>query len=103
MRYTSTRDESINVRFEEAISSGYAPGGGLFVPLVKDGLSSKIMDLEKWKDIEEYSDLAFEILRMFVDSSEICDEDLKDICSRSYDGFDVSEFIAFVFAFPGEC
>ena len=92
MRYTSTRGRHINVSFEEAISSGYAPDGGLFVPVDAFNNQKKLIDhqvLEKWRSLK-YLDLAYEVIRNFIDVEEICDDDLRRICALSFEEFDVS-------------
>lgn len=82
MKYTSTRDSSIGVTFEEALCTGYAPGGGLFVP--KD-FPTRISErtLEEWKDLKFYQ-LAQEVIRKFISSDEISDKELERICLQSF-------------------
>ena len=40
----------------------------------------------KWKDLS-YADLAFNIFRLYISTSEIPDDDLKGIVDRSYSSF----------------
>lgn len=85
MHYTSTRDNSISYTFEEALTSGYSPDGGLFVPKIKELPKP---DLEKLSQIELYSDFAYELLRLFISESEIGNDDLLHIMKESFEYFD---------------
>ena len=93
MKFISTRrrdgsDEEYS--FEEALLSGYAPDGGLFVPSTIPRITANRMhDLSQLS----YPRLAYEILRMFVPSDEVGDEDLKCIVAQSYDEFDDRCFV----------
>ena len=87
MRYTSTRNRTLSFSFEEALCSGYAPDGGLFVPsnLPKIDAATK---LKLWSKLP-YSTLASNIIRMFISPDEISDSDLERICIKSFtDGFE---------------
>jgi threonine synthase len=88
MKYTSTRDASIVASFEEVICSGYAPDGGLYVPLRIPTFS--LDDLKHWADLG-YVDLAFEIFRRFISEEEISDEKLREICDAAFVGFKNSD------------
>lgn len=81
MKYKSTRSSSISCSFEEAICSGYAPDGGLFVPSMLPKIDSQM--LENWSSLT-YPDLAWNVMRMFISSEEISDEELKQICHKSF-------------------
>lgn len=65
---------------------GLASDGGLFIPeaipLPKNW--------ESWKDLS-FSQLAFEILSLYISQSEIPSADLKDIIDRSYSTFRAPE------------
>ncbi len=67
--------------FEEAICSGYAPDGGLFVPSTLPKIDSAM--LENWSSLS-YPDLAWNVMRMFISQEEISDEELKKICHDSF-------------------
>mmetsp|Transcript_2637 Transcript_2637/g.4909 ORF Transcript_2637/g.4909 Transcript_2637/m.4909 type:complete len:533 (-) Transcript_2637:61-1659(-) len=83
MRYTSTRDSSLSFSFEEALCSGYAPDGGLFVPTSLPKIEASI--LKDWYEQSScYSELAATILRLFISRDEISDEDLFEICHKSF-------------------
>ena len=100
MKYVSTRDHNpspTKFSFEEALCSGYAPDGGLFVPYLISSLNDndndntddvvcQPIDLScDWKGlskIESYSELMCTILSKFV-TPDIPIEDLKEICNNS--------------------
>jgi threonine synthase len=86
MRYTSTRDPTLNVSFEQALTSGYAPDGGLFVPAgdVKGLLDGQT--LRSWQALD-YPALMYQVLRRFIDVTEVPDEELRCICRAALDGF----------------
>ncbi|CAB9510197.1 Threonine synthase-like 2 [Seminavis robusta] len=84
MKYTSTRDASIVCSFEEAICSGYAPDGGLFVPASLPHVDAGT--LESWSGLT-YPQLAFAVLRLFIASEEIDNDALEAICHASLRGF----------------
>lgn len=86
MKYTSTRNNSKNIcyTFEDALCSGYAPDGGLFVPINLPKITTD--NLNKWKNYK-YNELMYIILRLFIDESEIPNEDLKLICNNSLNNF----------------
>jgi threonine synthase len=98
MKYASTRRNNVDgggsdsdgapisfVSFQEAICSGYAPDGGLYVPETLPTLSKK--DLKEWSRLS-YPDLSFEILRLFISPKEVADEVLRGICATTLDGFE---------------
>jgi threonine synthase len=85
MRYTSTRNPTLNVSFEEALTSGYAPDGGLFVPRGDlPQLDGRL--LRSWQTLT-YAMLLQAVLRLFIDMEEVSDEELKLICQESLQGF----------------
>lgn len=93
MKYTSTRNASQVYTFEEALFSGYAPDGGLFVPVqLPDFFSSvsKTVLLKEWANLG-YQDLATEILHPFIGPDEISKQDLGELLERALSGFDVSD------------
>jgi threonine synthase len=95
MRYTSTRDRSIDVSFETALISGYAPDGGLFVPVELPRLvtySNKEEDcfLQEYAHLS-YPELMQTILRRFIDPVEVSDEELVEVCQLALQGFDDPE------------
>lgn len=88
MLYTSTRDSTLSCSFEEAICSGYAPDGGLYVPKTLPNINSDI--LKEWSSLA-FPQLAFQSLRMFISPDEIPNSELENICQASFvKGFDGS-------------
>ena len=83
--YRSTRaSEPQSFTFEQAVLKGLASDGGLFVPSVIPQLEPDF--LSKWKDLS-FQELAFNVLRLYISSSEIPDEDLKQLVEKSYSTF----------------
>ncbi|GAX09797.1 hypothetical protein FisN_11Lh233 [Fistulifera solaris] len=82
MRYTSTRNRTISCTFEEAICSGYAPDGGLFVPETLPAVS--VATLKEWAKLD-FAQLAQTVLRLFVSESEVSAQELSQIVT--YEGF----------------
>lgn len=85
MKYTSTRCGDVITTFEEAICSGYAPDGGLFVPATVPVFGTE--DLEKWATLG-YVDLAYEVLRRFISEEEVSNASLREICDAAFRGFE---------------
>jgi len=112
MDYVSTRDSSIFASFEGALFSGYAPGGGLYVPRSLPQLSPA--DLQSFSGLT-FPQLAFVILSKFISTDEVPEDDLRSICQKSFhDGFDEecvvpvvklcdSSFVAELFHGPTMC
>eukprot|EP00980_Cylindrotheca_fusiformis_P025465 scaffold13766_cov73-Cylindrotheca_fusiformis.AAC.1 len=95
MKYTSTRDASKKLyTFEDALCSGYAPDGGLFVPqdLPSDKIINSTTVLKEWATLN-YVDLATQILRLFLSLEEISTVELKTIVAASLSSFDVSSVV----------
>ncbi|KAM3066060.1 threonine synthase [Clarireedia jacksonii] len=87
-RYLSTRGGSYGLSFEEVVLKGLAADGGLFIP---EEIPSLPQDWQtRWKDLS-FSDIAYEILSLYISSSEIPPADLKDIIDRSYSTFRTPE------------
>lgn len=84
--YSSTRGGGGKITASEAILTGLAPDGGLFVPDHIPALKKSLQDL---KDLT-YQDLAFEILHLFF--TDYTDEELKSCIEKAYDEkFDCEE------------
>ena len=79
MRYISTRGGMPPKPFSEVFMMGLAPDGGLVVPEQYPKIS--LNSLATWRGLS-YSELAFEIIRLFV--SDISEDDLHSIVSRTY-------------------
>lgn len=82
--YKSTRSSSITSTFSSALTSGYAPDGGLFVPNLIPRFSEA--ELEGMKGLQ-FDDLAYAVLRPFVPAGEIPDDDLKGIIASAFSLF----------------
>ena len=86
MKFKSTRNASIRCTFEEAICSGYAPDGGLFVPEELPHIDEVM--LKSWGKLT-FPSLAKQVIRLFVTAEEIPDLELETICKHSFvKGFD---------------
>ncbi|KAF9093776.1 threonine synthase [Mortierella sp. AD031] len=84
MQYKSTRGKANNYTFEQAVLAGLSPDGGLFIP---QSIPQAPADfLTKWASLS-FQELALEILSLYIDSSEIPRQDLKDLVDRSYSTF----------------
>jgi len=88
MIYTSTRNGALKASFEEAICSGYAPDGGLFVPETLPKVTAD--DLKAWSSLT-YPQLCFEILRLFISQEELSNDVLRTVCTSAFDGFENPE------------
>lgn len=64
MKYISTRGASPLKSFSEVLLAGLAEDGGLYVPQEYPHISADTLD--KWRDLS-YPELAFEIMRLFID------------------------------------
>lgn len=86
-KYSSTRFHDPTLQeffsFEDVVLKGLASDGGLFHPHEVPNVRSKYQD---WKDLS-FAELAFEIIRLYVDEQEISNQDLKAIVDRSYSTF----------------
>jgi threonine synthase len=80
MSYISTRGQMAPMRFEQAVMTGLATDGGLLVP---ESLPDVRPHLARWATLS-YPELAFEVMRLFVD---IPDEDLRKLVDTSYATF----------------
>ena len=93
MKYTSTRDATQVYTFEEALFSGYAPDGGLFVPIQLPDFFSSVSKnalMKEWASLG-YQDLATEILHPFIGQDEISKQHLGNLLERALSGFDVPD------------
>ncbi|WWC85270.1 threonine synthase [Kwoniella dendrophila CBS 6074] len=84
MRYFSTRGGSETLSFEDAVLTGLAPNGGLYIPTHIPELPSDWQT--KWSNLS-FPELSFEILSLFIPQSNISENDLKQIINTSYSTF----------------
>ncbi|KAH3676446.1 hypothetical protein WICMUC_002077 [Wickerhamomyces mucosus] len=83
--YRSTRSSAADSHsFEEVVLKGLASDGGLFIPSKIPKLPANFV--EEWKDLS-FTDLAFNILRLYIEESEISNDELKSLIERSYSTF----------------
>ncbi len=78
MKYVSTRGQIEPVEFQDAVLMGLADDGGLIVPESIPDVSDRLV---AWSSLS-YSDLAFEVLRLFI--GDIPDADLKSLIAKTY-------------------
>ena len=76
MQYISTRTGAPILEFEDVVLTGLANDGGLYVPKVWPQISADnhILDM----DDVDYVELAFEIIRPYIEDK--CIEDIKLKC-----------------------
>jgi len=83
MRYISTRGKAPELSFEEAMLTGLARDGGLYVPATVPVMSKGDIAALAGRPYEE---IAFRVMRPFVEGS-FTDQEFGDIIARAYDGF----------------
>ncbi len=84
--YKSTRDSKERVRASEAVLTGLAPDGGLYVPETVPEFTVPLKDLTDAR----YQDVAYEVMRLFL--TDYTEAELKDCIEKAYDSkFDVPE------------
>lgn len=81
MRFLSTRGQTQPLRFSEAVATGLAPDGGLFLP---ETLPDFSRDLPRFEELG-YADLCYEFLRVFA--TDIEPAVLRGIIAKSYTTF----------------
>ncbi len=91
MKYISTRGGIDKIDFTEAVMMGLARDGGLLLPEELPVISPDTRS--KWAGLS-YTDLAFEVMSIFV--SDISRDVFKDLIAKSYRYFDSSEITPIV-------
>jgi len=81
MRFLSTRGQTEPLGFSDAVATGLAPDGGLFLP---ESLPDFSPDLERFERLG-YADVCFEFLRVFA--TDLPSTTLRSLVDRSYGGF----------------
>ncbi len=84
IKYVSNSGGGSPVDLETAILNGRAPDGGLYVPTSLPKISEE--QLKSWKHLN-YTDLAFEILSLFIDRSVVSETELREILNNSFKAF----------------
>jgi threonine synthase len=82
MKFISTRGQTPALSFSDAVATGLAPDGGLYLPEKLPDLSGK---LDAWANLS-YPELCFEFLKLFA--TDIATETLRKIVNKSYTRFD---------------
>ena len=83
MRYISTRGQAPALTFEDAMLTGLARDGGLYVP--EDVPIMEASDIAALAGLS-YEDAAFRVMRPFIGES-FADNELRGIIARAYEGF----------------
>ena len=83
MRYHSTRGQAPVLSFEEAMLTGLARDGGLYLPETIPEISKPDIAALAGKS---YEDIAFRVMRPFIGNS-FTDAEFADIISHAYAGF----------------
>ena len=81
MKFLSTRGQTPALGFSDAVATGLAPDGGLFLPETLPDFSGKLAAFEKLS----YAELCFEFMRVFA--TDIPAETLRSIVAASYTKF----------------
>ncbi len=91
LHYTSTRDAEVKVTASQAILTGLAPDGGLFVPEEIPSLKVSMKDL---KDMS-YQETAYVVMKEFL--TDFTEEELRNCIDKAYDSkFDTEEIAPLV-------
>ena len=85
MHFLSTRGETPSLGFSDAVATGLAPDGGLFLPEKLPDFSGELARFEKLG----YAELCFEFLRVFA--TDIPADVLRPLVAQSYTKFDHPE------------
>ena len=83
MKYISTRGACPPQTFADAVLTGLAADGGLFVPETVPQFN--VEEIQSWRGLS-YEDLAFRVMAPFV-AGEVPEQALKTIISKAYSGF----------------
>ena len=81
MKFISTRGQTPPLGFSDAVATGLAPDGGLFLP---ESLPDFSGDLKRFEGLG-YADLCFEFMRVFA--TDIPADTLRAIVAKSYTTF----------------
>jgi len=82
MKFISTRGQTAPLGFSDAVATGLAPDGGLFLPETLPDFSG---DLARFERCGSYAELCFEFLRVFA--TDIPADTLRAIIGKSYTTF----------------
>lgn len=88
IKYVSTRGDKEKVTASQAILSGIAPDGGLYVPETFPKLDKSLTELKGLN----YREIAYEVMKLFL--TDFTEEELKACIDSAYDGkFDTKEIV----------
>lgn len=90
MKYLSTRGQCDEATFTEAVATGLAPDGGLYLPKELPDISAR---LTGWEDLS-YPDLCFEFFKLFA--TDLLEDKLQAIVKESYQSFTRKEIAPLV-------
>ena len=82
MRYLSTRGHAARPGFCDILLEGLAPDGGLYLPETYPHIGHRLAELRQVWAKRGYADLAFEILKLYID--DIPEADLQALCRKTY-------------------
>lgn len=83
--YRSTRSAAEQaVSFEDAVITGLAKDGGLFIPSEIPQAPKDF--LQAWENLS-FQELAYQIMRLYINEKEIPDADLRQLIEKSYSTF----------------
>lgn len=91
MRFVSTRGQTPSLGFSDAVATGLAPDGGLFLPETLPQFSAA--ELRAWAGLD-YAGLCYEFLRRFA--TDIPEATLRALIARSYSTFSHPEIAPLV-------
>ena len=83
MKYISTRGQAPELTFEEAMLTGLARDGGLYVPAEWPELSAA--EIESFAG-QRYEDVAFAVMKPFIGDT-FSDAEFREIIGKAYAGF----------------
>jgi threonine synthase len=86
MKFISTRGQTPALGFSDAVATGLAPDGGLFLP---ESLPDLSRDLARFERCGSYAELCFEFMRVFA--TDIPADTLRGLVRDSYTRFDHPE------------
>lgn len=90
MKYISTRGQCDETTFTEAVATGLAPDGGLYLPKELPDISAHLI---QWENLS-YPDLCFEFLKLFA--TDLLEDKLQAIIKHSYQTFTRKEIAPLV-------
>ena len=83
MKYISTRGQAPTLSFEQAMLTGLARDGGLYLPETIPQMSAD--DIAAFEGVS-YEEAAFRVMRPYIGDA-FTDEEFRGIIARAYDGF----------------